>query len=180
MYYGNIKYNAIEDGVGCRTVLFVSGCRNHCKNCFQQETWNFSYGKPFTDATVQEILDSLNSPYVDGITLLGGEPFEPENQGELVRLTLTVKNQFPQKTIWAYTGFILEQMVTDPKCRAHTENLLPLLHNLDILVDGPFVEEKKNITLPYRGSENQRVIDMPETFRRREIVLSPYGEKHRI
>lgn len=178
MHYGNIKYNAIEDGIGCRTVLFVSGCRNHCPHCFQQETWDFGYGKPFTNETMAEILRSLDPLHVRGLTLLGGEPFEPENQKPLLQLVELVKADHPDKDVWAYTGFVLEDMVTDPDCRANTPFVVPLLRHIDVLVDGPFVQERASRLLPFRGSDNQRVIDVKETFRTKQVVLSPYGERH--
>lgn len=177
MHYGNIKHDAIEDGVGCRTVLFVSGCRNACPHCFQKETWAFDYGRPFDKAAMDELLSSLAKPHVRGLTLLGGEPFEPENQPRLVEVCRRVRHELPGKDIWAYTGFVLEDMLHDPDCRAHTPDLLPLLKQLDVLVDGPFIQERKTL-LPFRGSDNQRVIDVPETLRTGTIVMSPFGERH--
>lgn len=182
MNYGNIKYYATEDGVGCRTVLFVSGCRHHCKGCFQPQTWDFNYGEKFTDETKSEILNSLNNPYVNGLTLLGGEPFEPENQKELVSFVKQVKEQYPNKTIWAYSGCTFEELMTDDIY--HTEYTTELLSYIDVLVDGLFIKCKKNLMLPYRGSENQRVIDVPATLKnwlngKEDIVLSQYHHRNR-
>ncbi len=175
MYYGNIKKYDIADGEGVRVTLFVSGCTNHCKGCFQPETWDFCYGKKYTVETEQEILDALNSSFVQGLTLLGGEPFEPENQRELVHLLRKVKAQYPNKDIWSYTGFVYEKDLLKGQ-RKYTEVTDEMLSYLDILVDGPFIEEKKNICLKFRGSENQRIIDMKKTIETRSIVLSPLNQ----
>lgn len=181
MKYGNIKYNAIEDGEGCRTVLFVSGCRHHCKGCFQPQTWNFDYGEEFTKETENEILNSLSSNYVSGLTLLGGEPFEPENQAVLRSLVHNVKSTNPNKTIWAYSGYTFEELMSDPKC--HTEDTIPMLNMIDVLVDGEFIEEKMSKMLPYRGSENQRIIDVQATLKNwdktHEIILSKHHYRNR-
>lgn len=178
MNYCNIKYHAIEDGEGCRTALFVSGCRNHCKGCFQPETWNFDYGQPFTDEIRKTILDSLNDKYTSGLTLLGGEPFEPENQQVLLPFVKQVKEQYPDKTIWAYSGYTLEELM-NPDKPCHTKNTINLLQHIDILVDGKFVQEKANKMLPYRGSENQRVIDVTESLKNNTVILSRYHYRDR-
>lgn len=159
MYYGKIRENDIANGVGVRVTLFVSGCRNHCDNCFQPETWDFQYGELYTEQTEQHIIESLSRPYVRGLTLLGGEPFEPENQRELVRLLRKVKLMRPRKDIWCYTGYTLNQLLLDGnRCRCEaTDDMLSLI---DILVDGRFMDELKDITLKFRGSSNQRIIDM--------------------
>lgn len=170
MYYGNIKKYDIANGQGVRISLFVSGCTNHCKNCFQPETWNFQFGQPYTKETEQDILDFLDNSFVQGLSLLGGEPFEPENQRELVHLCRKVKEQHPDKDIWCYTGFVLDQDLLDGG-RKHCEVTDELLSYIDVLVDGPFIEEKKNITLKFRGSENQRVIDVKKSFEEKDIVL---------
>lgn len=176
MNFGNIKYNAIEDGVGCRTVLFVSGCRHHCKGCFQPETWNFDYGQELTDDIKQQILDSLNQSYIRGLTILGGEPFEPENQRELLPFIRQVKELYPDKDIWMYSGYTIEELLDD-QYDCCTEDTLEILSSIDILVDGEFMEDLKDISLPFRGSENQRVIDVPATLENETIVLSSYGER---
>jgi len=170
MYYGNIKKNDIADGEGVRVTLFVSGCTNACKGCFQPETWDFCYGKPYTAETEQEILDALNHPHIQGLTLLGGEPFEFENQKELVKLLRKVKETFPGKDIWSYTGFVYDRDLV-PGGKRWGEVTQEILSYIDVLVDGPFVKEKKNIRLVFRGSENQRVLNLKETIRTGQIVL---------
>lgn len=170
MYYGNIKKYDIADGLGVRVSLFVSGCTNHCKGCFQSETWDFHYGKPFTEETEKEILDALNHEYIQGFTVLGGEPFEPENQRVLVQLLKKIRETYPDKDIWSYTGFVYDQDLLAGQ-RKHTEVTDKMLSYIDILVDGPFVLEKKNIALSFRGSENQRVIDLKKTRAQGQIVL---------
>lgn len=170
MYYGNIKKNDIADGKGVRVTLFVSGCTNHCKNCFQPETWNFDYGKPYTKETENEIIEALKPSHIAGLTLLGGEPFEPENQRELVKLLRRVRKELPEKNIWSYTGFVLDQDLLDGG-RKHCEVTDEMLSLLDVLVDGPFKEEEKDISLAFRGSKNQRVIDMQKSLKAMDIVL---------
>lgn len=170
MYYGNIKKYDIADGLGVRVSLFVSGCTNHCKGCFQSETWDFHYGKPFTEETEKEILDALNHEYIQGFTVLGGEPFEPENQRVLVQLLKKIRETYPDKDIWSYTGFVYDQDLLAGQ-RKHTEVTDEMLSYIDVLVDGPFVLEKKSIALSFRGSENQRVIDLKKTRAQGQIVL---------
>ena len=169
MYYGNIKKLDFANGDGVRVSIFVSGCRNRCKGCFQPQTWDFCYGKPYTAETEEEILKALEPAYVDGLTLLGGEPFEPENQRELLGLVKKVKAAYPEKNIWCYSGYTLEEMRADghPRCEV-TDELLSLL---DVLVEGRFVEEKKNLSLRFRGSSNQRVLDLKKTLSSGEIIL---------
>lgn len=170
MYYGNIKMYDIADGEGCRVTLFVSGCTNACEGCFQKETWDFHYGNEYTKETEDHILELLNNENIQGLTLLGGEPFEPENQRELVKLLRRVRKELPEKDIWSYTGFVLEKDLLEGE-RKHTEVTYEMLSYLDVLVDGPFVLSKKNISLYFRGSENQRVIDMQKTIKEKQIVL---------
>lgn len=171
MNYGNIKKCDIADGPGVRVTLFVSGCTNHCKGCFQPETWDFGYGEPFTEETEQILFDELKKPFVCGLTLLGGDPFEPENQRALVPFLHKVRERFPDKTIWCYSGFTLDrELLVDgshPRCEVTDE----MLSMIDVLVDGRFVEEKKDIRLLFRGSSNQRLIDLNETRKQGEIVL---------
>ncbi len=169
MNYGAIKKCDIANGVGVRTVLFVSGCTHHCKGCFQPETWNFDYGERYTKETEDEIIESLRPDYVDGITLLGGEPFEPENQRELVKLLRRIKKELPQKTVWSFSGFTYEELTGDSRAVCEVTN--EMLSMLDVLVDGEFVEAKRNISLRFRGSENQRLIDMNKTRKDGKIVL---------
>lgn len=173
MYYSTIKKWDIADGPGVRVTLFVSGCTNRCPGCFQPETWDFQYGQPYTKDTEEEILKALEPGYIQGLTLLGGEPMELENQPALLELARKVKERFPEKDIWCYTGFTYE---TDLRpggrryCRA-TDQFLGLL---DILVDGRFLQEKRNLMLAFRGSENQRILDMPATIRSGEAVLTEW------
>ena len=170
MHYGQIKNCDIANGEGVRVTLFVSGCTNHCEGCFQPETWDFCYGKPFTKETEDEILKMLAPSYISGLTLLGGEPFEPENQRALLPFVERVRKTYPEKTVWAFSGFTIEQLWQDgshPRCEV-TDRLLALL---DVLVDGRFVLAKKNISLRVRGSENQRLLDMPATLREKKPVL---------
>ena len=169
MYYGELKKYDIANGAGVRVTLFVSGCTHHCKGCFNEVAWDFDYGEPFTQQTIRTILDMMKPGYIKGLTLLGGEPFEPENQGPIVELLRQVKKAYPQKSIWAFSGYLYE------KITSHTLGdwavTQEFLSYLDVLVDGPFVEEKKNLALRFRGSENQRLIDMPATLASGKIVL---------
>lgn len=169
MNYGAIKKCDIANGVGVRTVLFVSGCTHHCKGCFQPETWSFDYGERYTKETEDEIIESLKPDYVDGITLLGGEPFEPENQRELVKLLRRIKKELPKKTVWSFSGYTYEELTGDSRAVCEVTN--EMLSMLDVLVDGEFVEAKRNISLRFRGSENQRLIDMNKTRKEGKIVL---------
>lgn len=162
MNFGNIKKCDIADGIGVRVSLFVSGCRHHCKGCFQPETWDFDYGNEFTLKTEEEILNALSPEYIDGLTLLGGEPFEPENQQVLYPFLKRVKNAFPQKSIWCYSGYTFEQLTGNNS--PVTDVTLPMLNLIDVLVDGQFVEEKKNISLKFRGSSNQRILDVKQSL----------------
>lgn len=172
MYYGEIKDCDIANGEGVRVSLFVSGCTNRCKNCFQPQTWDFHYGQPFTENTEQKLLDMLAPSYINGLTVLGGEPFEPENQRCLAPFLRRVRATYPQKTIWAFSGFTLEELQSDgshPRCEV-TDEMLSLL---DVLVDGRFVEELKDISLRFRGSSNQRLIDLNATRAAGEIRCLP-------
>lgn len=172
MYYGAIKKSDIANGEGIRTTLFVSGCRNRCKNCFQPETWAFDYGTPFTEQTEAEIFSSFDNPVVRGLTVLGGEPMEPENQRALLPFIRRMKERFPNKTVWLYTGNLYEELMGElgehPKHLDITEELLSLV---DILVDGRFVEEEKRLGLRFRGSANQRIIDMNKTRECGKVVI---------
>lgn len=164
MNYAGVKYCDIANGVGCRTVLFVSGCRNACKGCFQPHTWDFSYGKVFDEEIQKEILDSLAPEYVQGLTVLGGEPFEEENQQALLPFLKKVKELYPKKDIWAFTGYVYDKDLI-PGGRKYTKDTKEILSLVDVLVDGPFVEELKDITLKFKGSRNQRIIDMKKTIK---------------
>ena len=160
MNYAEIKYVDIANGPGTRTSLFVSGCRIHCKNCFNAQTWDFLFGKPFTPQVEDEILASLEPRYVHGLTVLGGEPMEPENQRALVGFLRRVRERFPRKTIWCFTGYTLDVVAFGAKHCEVTDELLGLV---DVLVDGPFVEALHDMGLRFRGSSNQRLIDMAAT-----------------
>ena len=170
MYYGEIKNCDIANGEGVRVTLFVSGCTNRCEGCFQPQTWDFCYGNPFTKEVEDKIIKMLEPSYIDGLTLLGGEPFEPENQRALLPFVKRVKEIYPQKNIWAFSGFTIEKLLEDephPRCEV-TDELLSLI---DVLVDGKFVLEKKNIRLKVRGSENQRVLNLPQTLKEKRPIL---------
>ena len=169
MNYAGIKYCDIANGTGCRTVLFVSGCRNACKGCFQPQTWDFGYGEPFDEKVQEEVLKSLEPDYITGITVLGGELFEPENQKELVPFMRKVVARYPNKNVCAFTGYIYDKDLVAGG-RRHTEDTDELLSMIDVLVDGPFQEEKKDITLKFRGSSNQRILDLKETIRTGNII----------
>lgn len=171
MNVAEIKTNDIANGEGVRTSLFVSGCRHHCPDCFNEIAWDFSYGKPWSEETEQEILDSMAPPWIAGLSLLGGEPFEPENQKELLKLLKDFKNRYPQKNVWCYSGFTFEEITGKKASRAFTDISIEMLKYIDILVDGKFNKELKNIMLKFRGSENQRVIDVKKTLESSEIVL---------
>ncbi len=159
MNYGAIKKTDVADGSGVRVSLFVSGCRNHCPGCFQPETWDFDYGKPFTQETENEILKALEPSFIAGFSLLGGEPFEPENQKVLAPFLEKIKQTYPAKDIWCWTGYILEKDLY-PDCPKYTEFTDRMLENIDVLVDGPFIQEQRNLMLEFRGSENQRIIKL--------------------
>lgn len=176
MYYGEIKNCDIANGEGVRVTLFVSGCTNRCKGCFQPQTWDFCYGQPFTAETEERLLSLLSPSYISGLTLLGGEPFEPENQRALVPFLRRVRAAFPQKNIWGFSGFTYEELTTygtHPRCEV-TDEMLSLL---DVLVDGRFVEERKDISLRFRGSSNQRLIDLNATRTAGELRFLPDRER---
>ena len=170
MYYAAIKKFDIANGEGIRTSLFVSGCRNRCPGCFQPETWAFDYGVPFTDEVASELLLTLENPSVRGVSILGGEPMEPENQLGLLPLLTELKRLYPQKTVWLYTGNIYEELTSGehPKRLPITDELLSYV---DILVDGRYIEEQKSLGLRFRGSANQRIIDMNKTREQGRIVI---------
>lgn len=168
--YGHIKKTDIANGTGIRVSLFVSGCTRHCKNCFNSETWDFNYGKPFTEETEKEIIAALSPSYISGLTILGGEPFEVRNQREILPFVKRVREELPQKTIWCYTGCTLENdLQTEGYWRCELTD--ELLANIDILVDGPFIESLNDVSLYFRGSSNQRIIDMKKTLKSGNIIL---------
>ena len=168
MNYATIKWTDIANGEGVRISLFVSGCTRRCKDCFNAVAWDFSYGKPFDESVRESIYEGLKADYIAGLSLLGGEPFHPKNRPELARLLEKIKKTFPEKDIWCYTGYDLETELLFGK---DDENTRRMLENIDILVDGRFVEEKKNLSLRFRGSENQRIIKLPETLAAGKIFL---------
>ncbi len=170
MNYATIKPWDIANGPGVRVSLFVSGCTHHCKDCFNAEAWDFDYGEPFDGAVIDHIMELLQPHYIRGITYLGGEPFEPQNQPGLLALSRRIRRELPDKSIWSFTGYVLERDILTKKLGdwAVTQELLSYL---DVLVDGPFVAELKNLSLRFRGSSNQRLIDMPATLREGHVVL---------
>jgi len=159
MYYGEIKNCDIANGEGVRVSLFVSGCTNHCEHCFQPQTWDFEYGTPFTAETEDYLISLLEPDYISGLTLLGGEPFEPANQTVLLPFLRRVRERFPRKNIWAFSGFTYEELTT-PGCYPCRQETAEILNLTDVLVDGRFVESLKDISLRFRGSSNQRLIDL--------------------
>ena len=170
MNYAEIKNCDIANGPGVRVSLFVSGCTHHCPGCFNEVAWDFEYGKPFTEDTIQVILDMLKPGYIRGLTLLGGEPFEPQNQGAVVELLRRVKKAYPEKSIWAFSGYLFDRDILSVKL-GDRETIREYLSYLDVLVDGPFVEARKNLSLRFRGSENQRIIDVPASLASGTVVL---------
>ena len=177
MNYGQVYYNDVANGVGCRTALFVSGCTHHCKGCFNEMTWDFNYGVPYTKEVENEIIESLKPEYIAGLTILGGEPMEISNQKEIRPLLQRIKKEVPKATIWIYSGYVWEELTDKNNKRCHGEDTDAILSMTDVLVDGEFVLDKKNLMLRFRGSENQRVIDVQETLKKGEIVLSKYNDR---
>ena len=172
MHYGEIKNCDVANGEGVRVSLFVSGCTNHCEHCFQPQTWDFEYGKPFTAETEAYLLSLLAPDYISGLTLLGGEPFEPANQAVLLPFLRRVKERFPAKNLWAFSGFTYEELTT-PGSYCHCEATEEILSMVDVLVDGRFVEKLKDISLRFRGSSNQRLIDMNATRQAGQLCCLP-------
>lgn len=160
MNYGAIKNLDIANGPGVRVSLFVSGCRNRCPGCFQPETWDFEYGQKVTSKTLQELNKLLSNEHVTGLSILGGDPFEPENQNDVFRICEVVRYWYPKKSIWVWTGYLWENIKD-----------LPVMGKIDVVVDGPFIKEQKNLCLAYRGSENQRVIDVQKSLASGKVVL---------
>ena len=182
MNYGEIKTNDVANGEGVRLSLFVSGCRNHCPGCFNKETWDFNFGKEFTDDVESQILKELYKPQYQGISILGGEPLEPENLERVAQLCYMVKTTMPNKDIWLYTGYTLEDIYLEEEYKwnkhnntleelAYSIDFGTLLMKVDVIVDGKFIEELKDLTLKFRGSSNQRIIDMNRTREEKKIVL---------
>ena len=170
MNYATIKNCDIANGPGVRVSLFVSGCTHRCKGCFNEVAWDFNYGEPFTQETIDYILSLLKPSYVKGLTLLGGEPFEPENQDAIVELLRQVKENYPEKSIWAFSGYLFDRDMLSGKL-GDPVVLNEFLSYLDVLVDGPFVESKRDLTLRFRGSSNQRLIDVPASLAAGDVIL---------
>ena len=177
MNYAIIKKYDIANGPGVRVSLYVSGCRNHCKNCFNPETWDFDYGKPFTKEVEDEIIEAMKPDYIEGFTLLGGDPFEPENQVALAPFMARLRKLYPKKSFWCYTGYDLEAELLTGK-QGDIDSVMKILSTLDVLVDGRFVENLKDLNLRFRGSSNQRIILMRPTLKNDEIVL--WDEKTKV
>lgn len=166
MKYANIKKYDIANGPGVRVSLFVSGCNHHCKGCFNSIAWDFNYGNEFTNDTINEIIEALDKNYIDGLSLLGGEPLEELNQQDVLKLIKEVKEKLPNKTIWLYSGFTYEEI-----CNMKTKEINDIIKNIDVLVDGKFEIDLYDPALFFRGSSNQRVINIKETLKKKEIIL---------
>ena len=169
MNYGEIKNFDIANGEGVRVSLFVSGCTHHCKNCFNKDTWAFDYGEPFTKETEDKIIKELTPDYISGLSLLGGEPFEPSNQEGLIKLLRRVKAELPDKNIWCYTGYLFDKELLG-NSRARCEYTDEMLSYIAVLVDGEFVQELYSITLQFRGSSNQRIIDVKKSLAEGKVI----------
>ncbi|WP_026521381.1 anaerobic ribonucleoside-triphosphate reductase activating protein [Butyrivibrio sp. VCB2001] len=177
MNYGQVYYNDVANGVGCRTAFFVSGCTHHCKGCFNEMTWDFNYGQPYTKEVEDDLVESLKPGYIDGLTILGGEPMEIVNQKEIRPLLERIKKEVPKATIWIYSGYLWEELTDSDNKRCHGEDTDAILALTDVLVDGEFMLDKKDLMLRFRGSSNQRVIDVKETLKKGEVVLSKYNDR---
>lgn len=165
-----IKECDVANGPGIRTTLFVSGCPHHCKGCFNEATWDYNYGQPFTDATIEYIINTMRPDYIAGLTLLGGEPFDPANQPALIPLVKRVKEEFPNKNIWCFTGYLFDKEICDKMLKEY-DFTGELLSYIDVLVDGRFIEEKKDLMLKFKGSSNQRTILVKESLESGSINL---------
>ncbi|MCM1040482.1 MAG: anaerobic ribonucleoside-triphosphate reductase activating protein [Ruminococcus sp.] len=170
MYYSEIKKYDIADGPGVRAALFVSGCTHHCKGCFNEMTWDFQYGKEFDDNTIEDLMKVLKQPYIAGLTLLGGEPMEYVNQQGILPLLRRAKAECPAKTVWCYTGYLFDKDILENFVEKYPETQ-EILSYLDVIVDGEFIEARKDISLRFRGSSNQRIIDVPRSLAAGEIIL---------
>ena len=175
MNYAEIKYCDVANGPGVRTSLFVSGCSHHCPGCFNEIAWGFNYGKPCTQDTIDSIIESLKPDYIQGLTLLGGEPFEYSNQKGLLPLVRQVREVLPQKDIWCFTGFLFDKDIIENMCKRWKETN-ELLSYIDVLVDGRFVEELKNLNLKFKGSENQRTILVNESLKSGNVILYDFDK----
>lgn len=175
MHYGTIKKNDIADGTGVRVSLFVSGCTNHCEGCFQPETWDFNYGNEYTEETQEEIIKELKPAHIEGLTILGGEPFEIENQKAILPLLKRIHEELPNKNVWMYTGFTLETDLA-PGGKRYCDVTDEILKHIDVLVDGKFDITQRDVSLAFRGSRNQRIIDIKRTLSEGRAILLDYGK----
>lgn len=171
MNFATIKYYDISNGPGVRTSLYVSGCTHHCKNCFNPMTWDFAYGEPFTREVEEQIVQNCAPDYIAGLTLLGGEPMEPDNQRALLPFIRRFREQYPHKTIWCYSGYTYEELTGAVPSRCRCEATDAFLALVDVLIDGEFVQALYDISLRFRGSSNQRLIDMPQSLAQGNVVL---------
>ena len=179
MNYAQVYLCDTANGIGCRTSLFVSGCTQHCKDCFNEKAWAFDYGKPFTDDVQNTLIYETNHSYIDGITILGGEPMEPQNQAVIRPFLERVRYDLPGKTIWIYSGFTWEELTDANNHRCYSDDTRKILDMTDVLVDGSYVAEKKDITLRFRGSSNQRIIDVPASLRAGRAIISHFqNDRH--
>ena len=176
MYYSAIKNCDIANGTGVRVSIFVSGCTNHCKNCFQPETWDFEYGNEFTSEVEDKIIEMMKPSYINGITILGGEPMEPRNQSGVKKLIDRVRFEYPEKTIWIYSGFTYEDIIKQG-AYPNTKYTSDILMKIDVLVDGKFKQELASPVLKFRGSSNQRIIDIPRTIISKEVKEIEYDDR---
>ena len=170
MYYADVKSIDVANGPGVRVSLFVSGCTHHCKECFNQETWDFNYGQPFTTETTEQLLRLSDKPYIAGVTILGGEPMEPKNQESVRPLLEEFRERFPAKSVWMYSGYTFEELTGEIQSRCFTKETVHILSLLDVLVDGEFISEKKDLGLRFRGSSNQRILNMPASLAARRAI----------
>lgn len=170
MNYGEIKYFDVANGPGVRISLFVSGCTHHCKNCFNEKTWDFDFGQPFTEKEIEDIIKGLAPAYVQGFTCLGGEPFEPSNQKGILPLLRKIRETYPEKSIWIFTGYLFDKEIID-KMVPELEETMEILKLTDVIVDGRFVESLKNLNLKFKGSSNQRTIDVQKSLKLGNVEL---------
>ena len=181
MNYGQVFYADTANGIGARISLFVSGCTHHCPGCFNEETWDFNFGDPFTREVEDDIIEHLRPSYIDGLSLLGGEPMEAQNQRALLPFLERVKHEVPHATVWIYSGYTFEELLDETNSRCHTEATRRILELADILVDGKFVLAEKDVKLRFRGSRNQRILELKESLKENRPVHSRYENpiKHR-
>lgn len=170
MNYATIKWFDIANGIGVRVSLFVSGCTHHCKGCFNDIAWPFDYGEEFTEEVEDRIIEACGQDFIKGLSLLGGEPFEPQNQEGLITLLRKFKQKYPNKTVWAYSGYLFDKEILSESGRAHTRVSEEMLSYIDVLVDGKFIEELKDISLRFKGSTNQRIIDVQRSLKENSII----------